>query len=934
MQTQNPIQISDILDEIARGSSLDHSLDLIAQKARDDLRAPSCKIWVVKHGDICEHCPLATVCTNRQMCLHLASVSGSAMEKEYPRIPISILNTSLIVRGGIADFTDGYGAGEKLFGAQHQESPDTANAYALFPLRGISGTVGLIGIFNNRAIAKEELQTLAQLSPAAVAAIRVAELQSRCDALRDQLEKGAALARQSSANESSEEQFQELQTQHEALKMEFSEKQDEALLLKAELAARQNELTGMRESVRQLEEKASLLEETNAELREYNVFLVEKVENLQDSLAPPVESPMKVDHEPEEVPEEGKLKGELEHLQRAHQQLSEQQEQFAEEGERLRKEGDRLQDEKSQLARENIELAEVNEELSERSKLAQARLLEMERENADLQEANTQLEDALKQLEALVPKLEESVDHLSSRTEVSERLCTEMDERNRALTDEIKRLASRAQINAKLIANVSHELRHPINSILGFASLMLDDPSLSLPEKQRHNLERIADNARDLSELINQILDYSKIEAGRMEVYAEPVALQEVIKKATDIAEGLQGNRPIRLQAELAEQLPLLCTDRAKLQQILINLLSNALKFTDAGEVKITASLADDRHIRLAVSDTGIGISESDIPKIFAEFYQANHGNRPEKPGSGLGLAITHRLVNLLKGEIEVFSKIGEGSIFIVTLPVKIESSEAPLADTPALDPERTALLISREAATLYLVKKYLTQSGYSVATADELARGLEIVSMAKPWFILVDMDGLDNSVSALRQIADHSETGKVLAFSIDRNVEWQALQSGAEGFLTKPIEKEELLAALGDRKTPAPDYVLVVDDDADTVEIVKGMLESSDYNVKSAANGRAAMNAVIEQKPKAIVLDLMLPEMDGFEVAHRLHLNPLWREIPIVLLTARDLSNEERAVLLSPATRILQKGNFTRDELLGELDKLVNAGQNINRKP
>jgi signal transduction histidine kinase/CheY-like chemotaxis protein len=1019
MQTSKNIQISDILDEIARGSSLDQSLNLIAQKATTDLNASTCKIWVVKHGDICEQCPLASICSNRQMCLHLASTSGSSIEREYPRIPISVLNTSLIVRGGIADFKDDNPASEKLFGLQQNEHPETANSYALYPLRGISGTVGLIGVFNNRLIEKSELQMLAQLSPAAVAAIRVAELQARCDSLRYQIEKGgsdsplpsakqledtnaqlknqieqlqdecevlqktreenhnriAGLEKEnerlqeelhSLANElqektradaemdsqvkhhsnnlqeeyarfenlvtSYEQNIDELKREQESIKNNLSERHDEMTSLKAELETCQRELAEIQENATQLEAQSALLEETNAELRDDNGSLAEKVENLESSLRLAEGLCTSIEQKRASLEEKlESLMSQTEQLGSAHTQLGDQQQQLLEENQRLRDEVSRLTDNNHKLGEENSQLAEVNERLNEKQHSTTALLGELERENTELKQANTQLEDAVKQLEALVPRLEESVDHLSSRTELSERLYAEIEQRNRALADENQQLASKAQGNAKLIANVSHELRSPINSIVGFTSLILDDPSLNLPEKQRHNLERIQGNSRDLSEFINKILDFSKIEAGHMDVYSELVELQEVMARAVAVAEGLRGNRPINIETQLQEDLPTLRTDKTKLQQILVNLLSNAVNFTNEGEVKLTVSRADHHRIHIAVSDTGIGIAEADIPKIFEEFRQLNDANRSGKTGTGLGLAITRRLVALLGGEIDVSSRVGEGSVFIVALPTEIPSSAAPslAAEHLEVDHERTAVVVSHEAAMIYLVRKYLTEAGYSVALADDAERGLEIVSMAKPALIVLDLDSLDTPANTINQMANRKEQGKLIAFSGNANFERQAIRTGADAFLSKPIEREELLAALQGAKATAPEFVLLVDDDADALEIVTSMLESNGRQVKTAANGRAAIATLAQHKPAAIVLDLMLPEMDGFEVAHRLQLNPKWRDIPVVLLTARDLSNEERAVLNFPSARLLQKGNFSREDLLRELDSAIGEQQN-----
>ena len=242
-------------------------------------------------------------------------------------------------------------------------------------------------------------------------------------------------------------------------------------------------------------------------------------------------------------------------------------------------------------------------------------------------------------------------------------------------------------------------------------------------------------NARDLLELINNVLDLSKIEAGRMDVYAEPADARDVIERAMAVVEPLKEARPIQLSLNVEAGLPAMRTDRTKLQQILINLISNAIKFTREGEVRITAERAAGDRIRIAVSDTGIGIPESEVTRIFEEFRQIASAGRGARTGTGLGLSITRRLVEMLEGEINVSSREGEGSTFAVTLPWEIEGRVAPASETeiPLTDPERTALVIDTDPASLYLTKKYLTEAGYSVAATDDPARGLEIAGLAKP---------------------------------------------------------------------------------------------------------------------------------------------------------------------------------------------------------
>ena len=952
MQTLREPRPSDIFDEIARGTKLEQTLQLIALKATLDLKAPTCKIWVVKHGDICERCPLADVCTNRQMCLHLVTTVGAEMENEYPRIPLSVLNMALIARGGVAEFKEPDVTGEKLFGIQQKDFLVRPCSYALYPLKGISGTVGVIGVFNDRLIEPEEVQILAQLAPAAVAAIRVAELQARCDSLRYQLER-------ESAGVSSQDILEQTQA-HE---------------IAAQRAA--SEVSEWQKESKRLEERIAFLEATNTELRDNNAALSEHLDDARSALRLAEDTRTRAEQERLKVQEKlddttkemehlvtfhNQKRGETDHLisenERLHaelanalanagnsEKLSELQAKWQEIARRLNdveQENTQLKAEKRSLEHQTSQLEEVaitfkqhhaNLEDESASLKQQAAALqqeteslhqqkvELEGERNALRDVNTQMEEAMRHLEEIMPRLEETTNNLRERVEISERLCTELEQRNRELLEENQQLAEQRQGQADLLANISHEIRTLLHSIVGFTSLLLDDPSLPLKERQRHNLERVAGTSRELADFVNKILDYSKMEAGRMGVYAEDIEVRELLSRVVHIAEGLKSDQKTTLVTEIASDLPTIRTDRTKLQQILLNLLSNALKFTREGKIEVVASRPNDSQISFVVRDTGIGIDETELGKIFDDFYQVNRLSA--KAGSGLGLAITRRLVHLLGGEIAVNSRPGEGSVFTVTLPLAIESREAASAEMPLIDPECTALVISADAATLYLTRKYLTGAGYSVATTSNLAHGLELLRLAHPSLIVVDLDAMDNHADTVNQLASQKGESRLIVLSANPNLQLRAINSGADRFLHKPIERNSLLAMLYD--APAPEsFVLVVDDDADAREIMTTILETSGYRVKAATNGREAMETITHARPQLLILDLMMPEMDGFEVEHRLRVNPNWHDIPVLLMTARDLTNEERAALKDGTARVMQKGNFSREDLLNEVANAI----------
>lgn len=1048
MQTSRESRIRQIFDEVGRGSSLERALDLIAEQVATDIGAPTCKIWVVKRGDICERCALAEVCANRQMCMHLIAVSGAEIDREYPRIPLSVFKAPLITSGGIADFREASPTGEKLFSLQHSKQPDSSDSYALYPLRSASGTIGLIGVFNRRPIRKDELQTIDALASAAVAAIHVAELQSRCDSLKErlraatgvsasqaqptsrerELEEALAYLRVerealASATEEAGRRLHELQAQsrelrdrnealvktqeesgHQASEMAYhleAEKrrvEEENHQLKGRLVALEASLSdlsrvrlGLTDEIadrtRKLEEvqaRAARLEQEASQFESIAALETER-EALSLSLAE-LERSLRLAEDARSRLEQTVVQLESniadatedrERLTVENGRVSGENEQLVAELDRLRGEHEKAQSagtEQARLTSLNSELmqalavadgraslieqenASLNKELAETRSQAEGRVTASEARNTALrasvgrleeelanlttrsgaleqdktaaEEANLQLEEAIKQFESLSGRLEDTALKLRTRAEASERARADLEQRNRVLVEENRRLVLDAQSRARFLANMSHELRTPMNAIIGFTSLLVDDRSLRLNDRHRRSLERVSRNARDLLELINNVLDLSKIEAGRMDVYAEPTDARDLIERALGVVESLKEGRPIELVSRVQDGLPAMRTDRTKLQQILINLLSNAIKFTHEGEVQVSAERAGGDRIRISITDTGVGIAESDLARIFEEFRQVGASGRGERTGTGLGLAITRRLVEMLGGQIDVSSRLGEGSQFAVILPIEIEGHAAPADDVEALpaDPDKTALVIDGDHASLYLTKKYLTEAGYSVAATDDPARGAEIARLARPAVITIDLDSLDDGTRLVQRLANSDKRGAIITLSKYAESEQTSLDAGADIFLRKPVERAALIALLDRAGSPSPGRVLVVDDDPDALDLVIAMIGDRGYEIHTATNGREALDEIARVKPDAIILDLMLPEMDGFEVVHRLSLNPEWRAIPVVLLTARDLSHEERRALDIGTARIIRKGNFSRDELLAELGTVIGA--------
>ncbi len=985
MDTAREEQIRDVFEEIARNANLDRALTLVAEQIAADMEAPTCKIWVVKRGDICESCPLADSCGNRQMCLHLSAVSGAALDKEYPRIPMAILNASLIARGGTFDFNEAHGTSNKLFGLQHGAPGDSRDTYLLYPLRGASGTIGLIGVFNHRAIEAVEAIALGRLAPAASAAIRVAELNSRCELFRTRLEKEteklAALERSSSYRETElqaavaqltrevvqtqmerdkllqadnevlqqtiqlEEKHRDLKDQLHQLTLQYQERERaaaEALMqaaafrqqleeeksalnaridilemeaaknghrieaansrlsdrereieaLRSEIESREEELFNLQESSQTVQNRQSFLADENQRLREQNATLSESLDDLQSTLRVKDESKAKLEEIRLEL--EQQLVSATEENSYQKTVLAALQEKILHLDEALA----RGQDGHQQLVEANRKAAEQNAVLAkERDRLHTL--------NADLHSEVQSIQAQIVQMEASLTALYEAGQEQAETAQY-----------NQLLREQNRQLAVESRRKSQFMANLAHELRTPMNAIIGFTSLLLDDPALRLAEAQQSNLERVARNARELLAFINNLLDLSKMDAGRLELQVEEMDVREIIQASLRALEGIREACPVPLRTDLANDLPALQTDKTRLQQILFNLLSNALKFTRAGEVKVTAAKLGEEGVQISVSDTGIGIAPSDLEKIFEEFRQADNQNRAQRTGTGLGLAITKRLVQLLGGEISVTSQPGQGSQFTVTLPLAVEA-RTNASDLAFADTEHTALIVSNDASAFYVIKKYLAEVGYAVAAAKDGVSGVEIALMAEPRAIVFDLDSIVKSQEGIRRIRAHNAAQPVIAISSNASDELPAIKAGASAFIVKPLTREALIKALNPERAAEFQRVLVVEDDPDTLTLLVTMLDGHAAAVHTASDGEQALEEVERFQPDVVVLDLMLPEMDGFEFVHRLAASARGKALPIVLVTAADLTREERLALDTGRIILIQKGEFGRDDLL-----------------
>ncbi len=494
--------------------------------------------------------------------------------------------------------------------------------------------------------------------------------------------------------------------------------------------------------------------------------------------------------------------------------------------------------------------------------------------------------------------------------------------------------ATRAKSN--FLANMSHELRTPMNAILGYSEMLMEDAEDQGQEDFIPDLQKIHTAGKHLLGLINEILDLSKIEAGKMDLYLESFDVAGMINDVASTLKPLVDKNANALQVHLAPDLGAMHADLTKVRQSLFNLLSNASKFTEKGTITLEAEpvIKDGaRWIAFRVADTGIGMTPEQLEKLFQPFVQADASTSRKYGGTGLGMTITQLFVKMMGGEMSVASEPGAGTTFTVLLPTEVKApAPAEVPQPEAAEPiflpgVNTVLVIEDDPGARDLLTRFLTKEGYRVETAAGGEAGLRLARELHPDIITLDVMMPDKDgwsvLSDLKADPELADIPVVMLTIVDNKNLGYAL--GASDYLTKPIQRDRLQAVLAKYCPPSqPATVLLVEDDVETREIVRRLLEKAGIQVMVAENGRVALERLAEGQPGLILLDLMMPEMDGFQFVDHVRQHEAWRGIPIVVVTAKDLTAEDRLRLNGYVADIISKDVRGQEELLAEVSKMV----------
>ena len=489
-------------------------------------------------------------------------------------------------------------------------------------------------------------------------------------------------------------------------------------------------------------------------------------------------------------------------------------------------------------------------------------------------------------------------------------------------------------IKSQFLANMSHELRTPLNAIIGYSE-MLKEEAEEIGEKMfAEDLGKISKAGNHLLSLINDILDISKIESGKMEIFVETCGLSALVQEvATTVAPMIEANgNTLKAQGIEAE----IATDVTKLRQILLNLLSNASKFTQGGRIDFEVfreTRNGEAGYSFRVKDSGIGMTPEQIEKLFQPFTQADSSTTRKYGGTGLGLAISRRFCRLMGGDIDVESEFGSGSAFTCWLPAAVSEpipeGEAAVAASN-VEPERrrsSILLIDDEPFNEQLLRRYFEKEGWELVFADNGQQGIELAKRLRPKAICLDilMPGMDGW-SVLSQLKSDPDVADipVVIMSLTRDKQ-PGFTLGASEFLTKPVERQRLIQVMEKYvRRREGRSVLVIEDDATTSELTTKLLEKEGYSVAQASNGRFALEAMEKETPALILLDLMMPEIDGFQFVAELRRRDEWRDVPIVVVTAKSITSADRQKLNGYVRNIVQKGAIDYKTLLANIRKLL----------
>ncbi len=589
--------------------------------------------------------------------------------------------------------------------------------------------------------------------------------------------------------------------------------------------------------------------------------------------------------------------------------------------------------------RVQLQLRNLSRTLEGQNRILKKEILQRERIEGSLLRLNQDLEEKVKErtnkLSLTLKNLRQAqVELVHQKKDLELRVKQRTAELAKSMTEAEKANQTKSQF----LANMSHELRTPMNAIIGYSEMLMEEAEDLGQADFIPDLKKIHGAGKHLLNLINDILDLSKVEAGRMELYLETFGIKNLINETVATIHPLIEKNNNTFEFNLADDLNEMHADLTKVRQSLFNLLSNASKFTNDGTISlnITSYLAEGKKmVSFEVTDTGIGMNPEQIGKLFKAFTQADASTTRKYGGTGLGLAITKKFCQLMGGDVTVASETGIGSSFTLVLPLQVVDSSQQEFDRPqeihqfkaSSGQKDTILVIDDDITIHHLLQRFFNKKGFEVKTASSGEEGVKLAHELKPQAITLDvmMPGMDgwSVLTALKANPETADIPVIMMTMVNDHNLGYAL--GAAEYVIKPIDRQKLESVLAKfRPISDSEFILVVEDDPGIREMLCRQLKKENWQVIEAQNGKEALIKLKKYTPKLILSDLMMPEMDGFELVHHLKQHEQWRDIPVIVLTAKSITAEERQQLNGEVSKIFEKGSYQRSILFDEVSRLL----------
>jgi CheY-like chemotaxis protein/signal transduction histidine kinase/HAMP domain-containing protein len=533
------------------------------------------------------------------------------------------------------------------------------------------------------------------------------------------------------------------------------------------------------------------------------------------------------------------------------------------------------------------------------------------------------------QLEVQSEELKDQTVEMQEQAKELQRTSAELQEQNYELETQRQQVEVANKLKSEFLSNMSHELRTPLNSIMALSRVLIMQAKGKLDEDENSYLEIIERNGKRLLSLINDILDLSKIEAGKMDIIPEFISVNSLVNTIKDNLQSLSDEKNISLILNYPSEMPLVETDEFRLHQVLLNVASNAVKFTEKGSVEISVEF-DELNVYFKLKDTGIGILPSVLPHIFDEFRQGDGTSSRQYQGTGLGLAIAKKIIHILGGNITVESEYSKGSVFTINLPIlwhesnQIAKSSDNKINTIAKT-KNTILIIDDDLQVIKEMSNLFIGTGFNIISAQSGIEGLRLANKHKPFAITLDilmpeMDGWE----VLQKLKESEKTKDIPVIVVSASPDKETgFALGAIGFVNKPIDKVSLFSEINLIKK-LPEFVMVVDDDMFQRNQIANIIEQNKIKTILASGGKECIDLLKEKIPDILVLDILMPDMDGISVLENIRNNETTKYLPVIIVTAKDLTKEDKMKLNGRVSSVITKSESSSEQVFEEIIRII----------